>query len=40
VDAEAERLVGAGTIRLRAFEQHGEYWVVLQNPEGHEFCFQ
>ena len=35
-----ERLLGAGAIRLRACAEHGEYWVVMQDPEGNEFCLQ
>ena len=40
VHAEVERLVRAGATRLEAFEQHGEYWVVMRDPEGNEFCLQ
>jgi catechol 2,3-dioxygenase-like lactoylglutathione lyase family enzyme len=40
VDAAVERLVTHGATRLQAFEQHGEYWVVMQDPEGNEFCLQ
>ena len=40
VNAEVERLVGAGATKLRAAEEHGEYWVVMQDPEGNEFCLQ
>ena len=38
VDAEAERLQGIGATRLRALEELGVYWVVMQDPEGNEFC--
>jgi Glyoxalase-like domain len=38
VDAEAERLLGIGATRLRAVEELGTYWVVMQDPEGNEFC--
>jgi Glyoxalase-like domain len=38
VDAEAERLLGVGATRLRAVEELGTYWVVMQDPEGNEFC--
>jgi Glyoxalase-like domain len=40
VDAEAARLVGAGATRLRVLEQPGvdHYAVVMQDPEGNEFC--
>jgi hypothetical protein len=40
VDAEVERLIGAGAARQRSFEQWHEYWVVMQDPEGNEFCLQ
>lgn len=40
VDAAAARLVGVGATRVRAFDQHGEYWVVMSDPEGNEFCLQ
>lgn len=38
IDAEAERLVAAGATALGPMEEHGVYWVVLQDPEGNEFC--
>ena len=40
VDAEAERLAGEGATKVRPIEQRGEYWVVMQDPEGNEFCLQ
>ena len=41
VDAEVERLVAAGATVLHAGEvRNGEYWVVMQDPEGNEFCLQ
>jgi catechol 2,3-dioxygenase-like lactoylglutathione lyase family enzyme len=40
VGAEIERLVAAGATKLVPFEQRGEYWVVMQDPEGNEFCLQ
>jgi hypothetical protein len=40
VDAEVERLVGAGATVEGPKEQRGEYWVVLRDPEGNEFCVQ
>jgi catechol 2,3-dioxygenase-like lactoylglutathione lyase family enzyme len=40
VDAEVERLVGLGASRQQPMEQRGEYWVVLRDPEGNEFCLQ
>ncbi|MGI8825892.1 MAG: VOC family protein [Chloroflexota bacterium] len=39
-DAHAELLITAGARRLAAKEEHGEYWVVMQDPEGNEFCLQ
>jgi len=38
VDAEVERLLGLGATRQRAAEELGGYWVVMQDPEGNEFC--
>jgi hypothetical protein len=38
VDAEVERLVDIGATRLRAVEELGVYWVVMQDPEANEFC--
>jgi hypothetical protein len=38
VDAEVERLLGIGATRLRPVEELGVYWVVMQDPEGNEFC--
>ena len=40
VDAEGERLIREGATQLRADEEQGEYWVVMQDPEGNEFCLQ
>ncbi len=40
VDAEVERLIGLGATKLHPMEQRGEYWVVMQDPEGNEFCVQ
>jgi hypothetical protein len=42
VDAEVERLVGEGATVVRPGEvgRFGEYWAVLQDPEGNEFCVQ
>ena len=38
VDAEADRLVGLGASRLDVQDKGDEYWVVMQDPEGNEFC--
>ena len=41
VDEEVERLTVAGATIIRPGSvERGEYWVVLQDPEGNEFCVQ
>ena len=40
IDAAVERLIAVGASRVRAHDEHGEYWVVMQDPEGNEFCLQ
>jgi hypothetical protein len=40
VDAEVERLIEEGASMQRAWEEGGEYWVVMEDPEGNEFCVQ
>jgi hypothetical protein len=43
VDAEVERLKAEGATVFRPGEvdpELGEYWVVMQDPEGNEFCVQ
>ncbi len=41
VDAEVERLVEEGATVFRPGSvEGGEYWVVMQDPEGNEFCVQ
>jgi hypothetical protein len=40
VDAKAAALVAAGASELRRVEERGEYYVVMQDPEGNEFCLQ
>jgi hypothetical protein len=40
VRPEVERLIAAGATRVRELEQMGEFWVVMQDPEGNEFCVQ
>jgi hypothetical protein len=40
-DAEVERLRSEGATVVRpGGEERGEYWVVMQDPEGNEFCVQ
>jgi Glyoxalase-like domain len=36
--AEAERLVAAGGAKLYEFEERGQFWITMQDPEGNEFC--
>jgi hypothetical protein len=40
VDAAVERLCEIGATKLRPYEELGEYWVVMQDIEGNEFCLQ
>jgi hypothetical protein len=35
---QAARLEGLGATVLRPVEEWGSYWVVMQDPEGNEFC--
>jgi hypothetical protein len=37
---EAERVEALGATRQREFDQRGEFWIVMQDPEGNEFCLQ
>jgi Glyoxalase-like domain len=38
VAAAVERAVAAGATRVKAYDEAGQHWVVLQDPEGNEFC--
>jgi hypothetical protein len=38
VDAEVQRLAEAGATKSQAMDLRGEYWVVMGDPEGNEFC--
>ena len=38
IEAEAERLVGLCATVVGAVEQRGQFWIVMQDPEGNEFC--
>lgn len=40
VDEHAERLLAAGATQLRTLTEHDEYCLVMQDPEGNEFCVQ
>ncbi len=40
IEAEASRLAGLGAQRVRAdaLAEHGSNWILMQDPEGNEFC--
>jgi predicted enzyme related to lactoylglutathione lyase len=40
VDAAAKRLVSLGARLVGAMEKRGEYWAIMTDPEGNEFCIQ
>jgi hypothetical protein len=40
VRAEVERLLKLGAKEQREWEEQGEHWVVMLDPEGNEFCVQ
>ncbi|RXR22059.1 glyoxalase/bleomycin resistance/dioxygenase family protein [Oerskovia turbata] len=40
VREHAERLVALGASLLQEMDENGEFWIVLQDPEGNEFCVQ
>ena len=40
VDAAVEPLVQAGATRVRTFEERGEHWIAMLDPEGNEFDLQ
>jgi hypothetical protein len=40
VEAAVERLVAAGATRSGTVDERGAYWVVMQDPEGNEFCVE
>ncbi|MBA2362139.1 MAG: VOC family protein [Chloroflexia bacterium] len=40
VDAEAERLATLGATTVRSYDENGEYWVAMLDPEGNEFDLQ
>lgn len=40
VRAEVKRLVGLGAEEQREWEEEGDFWVVMLDPEGNEFCVQ
>jgi hypothetical protein len=40
VKQEADRIEALGAIRQREATERGEFWIVMQDPEGNEFCLQ
>ena len=40
IAAKVASLTDAGATTLHEMEERGEYWVVMQDPEGNEFCVQ
>ena len=40
VDDAVERLVALGAERVQAYDQRGEYWVAMRDPEGNELDLQ
>lgn len=40
VEQESQRLEELGANRIRAVDQDSEFWIVMTDPEGNEFCVQ
>lgn len=40
VRAEAERVIALGASVVDEMTELGEFWIVLRDPEGNEFCLQ
>ncbi|MDJ0925620.1 MAG: VOC family protein [Acidimicrobiia bacterium] len=40
VGNHVDQLVELGAKKVEVFEIRGDYWVVMQDPEGNEFCVQ
>jgi hypothetical protein len=40
VNRKIEQLTGAGATRVSEYNEMGEFWVVMRDPEGNEFCLQ
>ena len=38
VEAEAARLLLLGATRIRTRDEDGDFYIVMQDPEGNEFC--
>ena len=39
VAAAVERAAAAGAAKVKEYDEAGQHWVVMQDPEGNEFCF-
>ncbi len=40
VEAKVDELTGLGAVEVRRAEERGEFWIVMADPEGNEFCLQ
>jgi catechol 2,3-dioxygenase-like lactoylglutathione lyase family enzyme len=40
VASEVARIVELGGTKVSVYDERGEHWVVMQDPEGNEFCLQ
>ena len=40
LEAEAKRLEALGATRVRKLAEWSSRWIVMQDPEGNEFCLQ
>lgn len=40
VDRHVDMLLDLGATKVEVFSDRGEYWVVMTDPEGNEFCVQ
>jgi hypothetical protein len=40
VKEEADRIEALGATRQREATERGEFWIVMEDPEGNEFCLQ
>ena len=38
IETKVQELIAEGATRVRDVDEMGEYWTVLQDPEGNEFC--
>ncbi|MFH2071507.1 MAG: VOC family protein, partial [Actinomycetota bacterium] len=38
IEQHAAVLAGAGAAEVARMEEFGEFWIVMQDPEGNEFC--